>query len=154
MIWEEIPQFSDQLARKSIECFKRLPKSGKPTRHENEKAEWTVLACILEVYARSAEEYSIQVVSLGTGLKCLPYSKLCKQGQMVHDSHAEVIAKRGFQRYVLDQIIRVGRTSQEQQEEGPFCVTDAGRVILKSGYSFHMYISQSPCKSLSLPCSF
>ncbi|KAI7856344.1 adenosine deaminase/editase [Circinella umbellata] len=152
MTWQEIEDLSNQLATKSIECFNRLPKAGKPTQHGSKKSEWTVLACILQVYAKSKDDYSVQVVSLGTGLKCLPYSKLCKQGQLVHDSHAEVIAKRGFQRYILDQIEK-----SLKGNDGPFCVTSktdndnvSPHVTLKSGYSFHMYISQSPCGDASM----
>ncbi|KAI9246672.1 adenosine deaminase/editase [Phascolomyces articulosus] len=155
MAWQSIDNLSNELAKKSLKKFQQLPKAGKPTQHGDKKSEWTVLACILQVYTKSKEDYSVQVVSLGTGLKCLPYSKLCKQGQLVHDSHAEVIAKRGFQRYLLDQIKKsIGN------EHGLFCVTndddddddddEKKRVILKSGYSFHMYISQSPCGDASM----
>lgn len=35
-----------------------------------------------------------------TGLKCLPFSKLCKTGDAINDSHAEIIAHRGFIKYV------------------------------------------------------
>ena len=51
MTWQEIENLSDHLATKSIECFNRLPKAGKPTQHGSKKSEWTVLACILQVYA-------------------------------------------------------------------------------------------------------
>ena len=51
MTWQEIEDLSNQLATKSIECFNRLPKAGKPTQHGSKKSEWTVLACILQVYA-------------------------------------------------------------------------------------------------------
>ncbi|KAI8138465.1 adenosine deaminase/editase [Fennellomyces sp. T-0311] len=141
MTWNDIADFPNVVARKSIQCYRQLGKSGKPARHGDHKAEWTVLACVLQVYAKGQDDYAIQVVSLGTGLKCLPYSKLCKQGQLVHDSHAETIARRGFLSYVMDQI---------GKPDGPFRATGEGRVILRPGYTFHMYISQSPCGDASM----
>ncbi|KAG0185278.1 hypothetical protein DFQ28_009618 [Apophysomyces sp. BC1034] len=86
------------------------------------------------------DDYSIQVISLGTGLKCLPYSKLCKTGELVNDSHAEVIARRGFIKYALEQAEKAGRGDPTD-----FCMVE-GRLKPRPYDTFHMYISQSPCK--------
>lgn len=40
-----------------------------------------------------------------TGLKCLPFSKICKTGDVLNDSHAEIIARRGFIKYVKKKYI-------------------------------------------------
>jgi tRNA-specific adenosine deaminase 1 len=37
-------------------------------------------------------------ISLGTGIKCLPKSKVSSDGKLLHDSHAEVIARRALHR--------------------------------------------------------
>ncbi|CDH52102.1 adenosine deaminase editase [Lichtheimia corymbifera JMRC:FSU:9682] len=141
-MWTTIPDLPNRLASASIAQYDKLPKTGKPVSH-GVKAEWTVLACILAVYAESKDNYDVRVVSLGTGLKCLPYSKLCNKGELVHDSHAEVIARRGFMRYMLEQY--------ETQCPGnsPFKMVN-GQLMIKDGYSFHMYISQSPCGDASM----
>ncbi|KAF7725107.1 hypothetical protein EC973_000433 [Apophysomyces ossiformis] len=132
--WEVIPDFANKIASASLEQYYKLSKQGKPLVHAA-KAEWTVLACILKVHMRSEDDYSIQVISLGTGLKCLPYSKLCRTGELVNDSHAEVIARRGFIKYALEQ-------AQKASHGDP---TDfrmvAGRLKLRPDDTFHMYIS-------------
>lgn len=57
---------ADCLAKISIQQYKKLPKTGKPT-VQGDKVEWTVLACILQVTQQSTEQEpsDIKVVSLG-----------------------------------------------------------------------------------------
>ncbi|KAI8971562.1 adenosine deaminase/editase [Mycotypha africana] len=85
-------------------------------------------------------------MSLGTGLKCLPFSKLCKTGDLLNDSHAEVIARRGFLKYLLDQQALI---MNESNTISPFYM-ERDRLKLRPEYSFHMYISQSPCGDASM----
>ncbi len=40
-------------------------------------------------------------ISLGTGVKCLPANRLPPLGDALHDSHAEILARRGFVRWLL-----------------------------------------------------
>lgn len=47
--------------------------------------------------------HQLEVVALGTGSKCLGTSNWCPKGSLLHDSHAEVIAKRSLQLYLIDQ---------------------------------------------------
>ncbi|OAD81342.1 hypothetical protein PHYBLDRAFT_69842 [Phycomyces blakesleeanus NRRL 1555(-)] len=120
--WQDIPNLPNLLAAESIKKFNKLDKQGKPLVHSN-KAEWTVLACILAVYTSSKDDYSIQVISLGTGLKCLPYSKLCKTGELVNDNHAEVICRRGFIKYALEQAEKL---KSSEEVDSPFYSSESG----------------------------
>ena len=42
----------------------------------------------------------LRVAAMATGSKCLGHEKLDKEGLLILDSHAEVLARRAFQRYV------------------------------------------------------
>ncbi|KAI9264436.1 adenosine deaminase/editase [Sporodiniella umbellata] len=139
MTWRSNSNFHSDIVNACLLKYKQLPKQGKPIFHKN-KAEWTVLASIVMVQHSTQ---SLKVVSLGTGLKCLPFSKLCKSGNTLHDSHAEVIARRGFIKFLIEQMsVDLDHTSIFQLENE--------KLALKSDYSFHMYISQSPCGDASM----
>ncbi|GAA5798956.1 adenosine deaminase/editase [Helicostylum pulchrum] len=125
-----------------LKQYKSLPKGGKPLVHEK-KAEWTVLASIVMI----DDKQEIQVISIGTGLKCLPFSKICKTGDVLNDSHAEIIARRGFIKYLLAQA-KIAK--YDSNVPCPFYFKDDGILIQRTGYSFHMYISQSPCGDASM----
>lgn len=143
-MWKSIPNVESEIVNASIKKYKELGKSGKPLQHET-KAEWTVLASIVMIHCPN--DYEIQVISLGTGLKCLPFSKLAKTGEQLNDCHAEVIARRGFIKYLLDQIASI---KADKDFESPFYYNENKVLVLKPEYSFHMYISQSPCGDASM----
>uniref|UniRef100_G1QAS7 tRNA-specific adenosine deaminase 1 n=1 Tax=Myotis lucifugus TaxID=59463 RepID=G1QAS7_MYOLU len=100
---------SDEIARLCYElCGNRLPKPGKPEPNR----ERTLLAAVVKVQpiagqACDCPDKQVQVtkegVSMGTGTKCIGQSKMRKSGEVLNDSHAEVIARRSFQRYLLHQ---------------------------------------------------
>ena len=151
----------DAIAETVIQKFLSLPKAGKPN-----ETEWTVLAGIVAVQHgtqagdgrgphEEADPLRIAVISLATGTKCLNPSKLSPDGQVLNDSHGEVLARRGFIRalhlqieWLLSQagdggsydgcLLRVERSS------------DTFRICLREDVSLHLYVSQAPCGDASI----
>lgn len=86
-------------------------------------------------------------------MKCLPQSKVARgQGIVLHDWHAEILALRSFNRFLLEEcyalahsdkgtskFVRV-REANERTEESfqPFALVD--------GLELHMYCSEAPCE--------
>ena len=67
----------------------------RPAKHK----EWTVLAAFI------SEDVSIQefkVVALATGTKSLGCSLMSKDGFLINDCHAEVLAKRSLVKYLYE----------------------------------------------------
>ena len=47
-----------------------------------------------------------EVISIGTGTKTITGSHFTASGKSVLDCHGEIIARRGFKRFLVDQIIK------------------------------------------------
>ena len=95
-------------------------------------------------------------------MKCLPASKLPQaNGVALHDWHAEVLALRSFNRFVLDECRRLAHDStaqsdflrrRTQEELLSFTSTDssfwnAQPFAWREDCTLHMYCSEAPCKS-------
>eukprot|EP00842_Homolaphlyctis_polyrhiza_P002396 jgi/Hompol1/3157/HPOL_003142-RA len=134
--------------------FAALPKRGKPVHRSASQREWTVLAGIVMQQATGHttgqfEPDSGVCVALGTGLKCLPLASLPSDGSAVADSHAEVICRRNWVRFMLGQMLKALDGKQSIVELARPAAEDATSNTqkpfrLKSGVRFHLYISQSP----------
>ncbi|KAK0467884.1 uncharacterized protein EV420DRAFT_432982 [Desarmillaria tabescens] len=83
-----------------------------------------------------------KVISIATGTKCLPTSRLPTQGEALHDSHAEVLARRGAIRWFMEEILR--------QTASDWIVRRAsGKYALRDGVTLNLYISTVPCGDAS-----
>lgn len=80
-----------------------------------------------------------------TGLKALPHSKLPIHGDVLHDSHAEIIARRGLKVWLYRQVelaIKGDGTSMLEKKEDE-------SWGLREGSNLGLWISTLPCESLS-----
>ncbi|KAJ2349717.1 hypothetical protein GGF43_004375, partial [Coemansia sp. RSA 2618] len=86
---------ADRVARCVVDQYAKLPKRGKPAAKGTDprKEEWTVLAGFVLEDTRTD---GLECVALGTGLKCQHRGQLSRFGDSVHDSHAEIIARRAL----------------------------------------------------------
>ncbi|KAI0921433.1 hypothetical protein AcW1_004588 [Taiwanofungus camphoratus] len=85
-----------------------------------------------------------KVISLGTGSKCLPTIRFSKEGDALHDSHAEILARRGAIRWLLEEVQRAtcsGSVWLHQSTDEKFKLND--------GVQVYMYVSTAPCGDAS-----
>lgn len=122
----------NRIAQISLELFKSLPVGGKPNTNE-----WTVLSTIVK-HCHITNSY--EVVSLGTGSKCIGAGAMSSRGDILNDSHAEVIARRGFLKYIYYEIEMF-----LENKKSIFIGWDNDKLILTENISFHMFSSYVPC---------
>lgn len=132
-------EFVDKIALECIQSFNKIPKIGRPG-----AGEWTILSCIVQLDT-TTQRY--EVVSIGTGSKCIGASKMSPEGIKVNDSHAEVIARRGLMLYIYENIEKA-ITSTSPQES--IFVKENGRFKLRDNIEFIFYSSQMPCGDASI----
>ncbi|KAK5582872.1 hypothetical protein RB653_004461 [Dictyostelium firmibasis] len=151
MSWKSDKQFSDKICSFSHDFFnKKLIKKGKPI-----PGEWTVLATLVLVIENSSSSYEIkQVLSLGTGNRCLGKSSLSSQGDVLNDSHAEIICKRSFQKFCYNEILNLLQSKDYNSVlfniENNNNNNNLPIISLKKGHSLHFYVNQTPCGDCSI----
>ena len=97
-----------------------------------------VAAFVLE----NTKRQTLQIVSLGSGSKCIRGANLSDKGHALQDCHAEVVARRAFVGYLYEELFKLAN-----QERGSIFerTEDRGLARLKSHYKVHLYISKPPC---------
>ncbi|XP_051485851.1 tRNA-specific adenosine deaminase 1 isoform X2 [Apus apus] len=84
---------------------------------------------------------------MGTGTKCIGQNQMRKTGDVLNDSHAEIVAKRSFQRYLLHQI---WLAASHQQCSIFIPGTETGKWKLKPNTVFVFFTSHTPCGDASI----
>ncbi|XP_077424737.1 tRNA-specific adenosine deaminase 1 isoform X4 [Vanacampus margaritifer] len=135
---------ADEIAKLCYERFNELPRRGKP----EPGREWTSLAAVVKITrCAKSDRVEKEIVSLGTGTKCIGQNAMSPKGDVLNDSHAEVIARRGCLRYLTQELHRAvsGRGSSV------FCQTvHQGKWRLQPGISFLFFTSHTPCGDASI----
>ena len=145
----------------------QLPARGaKPGTKSNGRIEWTVLAAFVLSYSSPCSTATVQaqqtpppgrvytVISLATGLRCLPYASLPLNGDVLHDQHAEVLARRGARHWLLTRVHHEARLDPSHHTRifEPIPVHGARaspRWSLRQGVKLHLYVSTLPCGDAS-----
>ncbi|XP_059190988.1 tRNA-specific adenosine deaminase 1 isoform X2 [Centropristis striata] len=130
---------ADEIAKLCYERFNKLPRRGKP----EPSREWSLLAAVVKV-TRCSESDTVkkEVISLGTGTKCIGRTSMSPKGEILNDSHAEVIARRGAIRYLIQELHR----AVSGGDSSVFSPADQkGKWRLQTGVSFLFFTSHTPC---------
>ncbi|OTA87531.1 hypothetical protein M434DRAFT_23907 [Hypoxylon sp. CO27-5] len=156
---------ADDIAALVQKHYDALPPKRKPVVRGNGLREWVPLAGIV-----AQENDELWCLSFATGMKCLPASKIPQaQGNVLHDWHAEVLAIRAFNRFVLEEcrVLALGgsskflrrRTSEEIGSSDHANVEGEGGgqnewhgqpFTWKEDILLHMYCSEAPCGDASM----
>jgi tRNA-specific adenosine deaminase 1 len=121
-----------------LKQYNSSPKTGKP---QSQKNEWTLLASIV-MCEQFDSTYKLTVVCMSTGTKCLGYDLLTNDGSLIHDSHAEVITRRAFMKWLY--------TQMNQATTSIFTRDRRDQFVLRENITFHFFVNQSPCGDASI----
>lgn len=131
---------ADRLAKICYQTFESISKTGKPIVEK----EWTVLSCIVK-YEHATKD--LEVVSLGTGTRCIGRSLMSNLGDKLNDSHAEVMCRRGFLLYLYNEITK----SIESSETSIFSFNNVKKKFeISINISFHFFTTFAPCGDASI----
>lgn len=133
---------ADRVGRLCEEKFSELATQ----RPQSERAK-KVLAAIVMMKGSCGEgvvsgDVGGEVVALGTGTKCISGESISESGLAVNDCHAEVVTRRAFLRFLYTQL---SICAKGQGNNSIFERDTSQKFRLKTGISFHLYISTAPC---------
>lgn len=90
-------------------------------------------------------------------MKCLPHNKLpLAQGNVLHDWHAEVLAIRAFNRFLLDQCLSISLPPYPRSEwvrkrfEAEYIEHENQTFAIRDDVRIYMYCSEAPCGDASM----
>ncbi|PFH56820.1 hypothetical protein XA68_15945 [Ophiocordyceps unilateralis] len=138
---------ADAIARAVTRQFAHLPSKRKPSIRDNGDYEWIPLSGIV------AEHHGVfTCLALATGMKCLPVARLeSAVGNVLHDWHAEVLALRTFNRFVLDECLSLSRGDDSATNIVVFASDHTAPPFrIRPGVKLHMYCSEAPCGDASM----
>ncbi|CAN7138539.1 unnamed protein product [Brassica rapa subsp. narinosa] len=149
-------EWGEKVSEKVVSAYNSLPKKGKPQGRE---------VTVLSAFLVSSPSQEAEVIALGTGTKCVSRSLLSPRGDILNDSHAEVVARRSLMRlFFYSEIQRMQQAkrtccneAKRQRHDTQILELDPSspgdvKYKLKSGCHLHLYISQLPCNpNFNLP---
>ena len=152
--------FHERVAHTVLHSFQTLPRSSKPRTLADGTREWIPISGIVLARNPDSSAEELTCISVGTGSKCLPQNTLAKcKGQVVHDCHAEVLAIRGLNGWVLREVSWVlehegDRATKDGQGKSSAFVrrADGGNppFQLREDVSIHMFSTEAPCGDASM----
>ena len=140
--------FADLVSSTTIDLHRQL--SNKVDMHHAQ----TVLAAIILCLSRREEDSVVIeddrliIAGIGVGTKVLSAEVIEEErrngregDRRIRDMHAEVLARRGFRRFLLEEISRLHTSSSSVLTIDEV----TGKYLLRDGITVHLYTSSQPC---------
>ncbi|KAL1971142.1 hypothetical protein VTN77DRAFT_93 [Rasamsonia byssochlamydoides] len=158
------PSLPSRIAALVHAHFDALPARCKPMTREDGSREWIPMSGIVVVKGENTPSETLTCVAVTTGARCLPSSHIPRcRGLVLHDCHAEILALRAFNYWVLNECHSV--ILREQQEKSsrssPFVRRRSGQTCPHESHSWppfeicpdiriYMYCTCAPCGDASM----
>jgi hypothetical protein len=143
--------FADEISKIAIEHYKKRC-------HYDLNFKQTVLAAII-LQVPTLDGFTLKVLSFGVGTKIIPIH-LSSSKHRVRDCHAEVLARRGFLKYLHIEAFKLLKQRNRTENLSITPVDHLNSVFeidqisglfkLRSHYSLHLYTSSAPCGNASI----
>lgn len=102
-----------------------------------------VMACFI---MEDSETGQLEVISFGTGTRTASGDLLDLKGEVVYDSHAEIIARRGLKMFLYQELQVYYDGGDEVETIFEANEDNQGLTLrVKKSIKFHLYISTAPC---------
>lgn len=145
----------EKVAHVALAKFSSLPDKCKPRTLADGTTEWTPMSAVILADENTG---ALSCVSLATGTKCLSASALPKcKGLVLHDSHAEILALRGFNYWLLSEVRTILESPDYHSAYLDFCLEDHGLDTgpippfkIKNDISIHFFTTEAPCGDASM----
>lgn len=113
---------------------------------------WTVLAgVVVTTTSSNSTAEAPRVLSAATGTKCLGRRDLDPRGLVLHDCHAETLARRALLRYLYAEALTWAATGRSECATSLFTRSStSGRLVLKPEHTLHFVVTEAPCGDAAL----
>ena len=130
----EVPlELSNRISQVVQEEYARVFQGEAPSK--------VVAAFVIGILKSPNEEPILNVVSIGTGTKCITGDQINLKGETLNDCHGEIIACRGFRQYLYEELSKAINRDQntilKQKSKGRFTIQPDVKVYL--------FVNTAPC---------
>ncbi|KAJ6262231.1 hypothetical protein Dda_3036 [Drechslerella dactyloides] len=145
----------ERVARLALDAFDALPRRCKPRADHAGVREWVPMSAVV-LAQNDVSPPALHLAALATGSKCIPATTLPKaHGLILHDSHSEVLALRGLNRFLLQEAHRL---LKDPGYQSPFLVHADGQARssdeppfrIHPAVTIHLFSTEPPCGDASM----
>lgn len=138
MMMKDQTESANSISSLCLSFYEKLPNA----KRQLKATEWTIYSAIV-----MERESKLEVVSCGTGTKCIGSTMMSENGDILNDSHAEVVCRRAFIRYLMAQV----RATKSPDGQSIFKFDENSmKFKLEKSVKFHMFTTSTPCGDASI----